>query len=51
MEAVMDVVPEHRLTQLQLGGEDSCINTDKQLHEKSNGLSCDDDIERGVEKI
>jgi len=48
MEVVKDVVSEHRLTPLQLGGEGSCINTDKQLHEKPNGLSCDDDIERGV---
>jgi hypothetical protein len=48
MEVVMDVVSEHRLTPLQLGGEDSCINADKQLHESSNGLNCDDDIERGI---
>jgi hypothetical protein len=42
------MVSEHRLTPLQLGGKDSCINADKQLHEKPNGLNCDDDIECGI---
>jgi hypothetical protein len=48
MNVVMDEVSEHRLTPLQLGGEDLCINADKQSHEKPNGLNRDDDIERGV---